>query len=79
MRLKARWLDQHGGRVTQQGVILYVGPSMPPALTDHTTCHSLGLIYYKMYTKHRHELRHARKAWVGTLVDPSLLSALKVL
>jgi hypothetical protein len=35
---------------------------------------ALGLIYYKMYTKHRHELRHTRKAWPGTLVDPCLLS-----
>ncbi len=27
-----------------------------------------------MYTKHRHELRHAKKAWPGTHVDPCLLS-----
>jgi hypothetical protein len=27
-----------------------------------------------MYTTIRHELRHARKAWPGTLVDPCLLS-----
>jgi hypothetical protein len=27
-----------------------------------------------MYTKHHHELRHARKPWPGTLVDPCLLS-----
>jgi hypothetical protein len=27
-----------------------------------------------MYTIIRHELRHARKAWLGTLVDPCLLS-----
>jgi hypothetical protein len=27
-----------------------------------------------MYTKHRHELRLARKARSGTLVDPSLLA-----
>ncbi len=49
---------------------------MPPALTDHTTWPILGLIYYWMYTKHCHELRHARKAWPGTLyiVDPYLLS-----
>ncbi len=32
------------------------------------------LQYYWMDTKHRHELRHARKAWPSTLVDPSLLS-----
>jgi hypothetical protein len=34
---------------------------MPTVLMDHTDPF-LGLIYYKMYTKHRHELRHARKA-----------------
>ncbi len=27
-----------------------------------------------MYIKHRHELRHARMAWTGILVDPCLLS-----
>jgi hypothetical protein len=27
-----------------------------------------------MYTTIRHELRHARKAWPGILVDPCLLS-----
>ncbi len=27
-----------------------------------------------MYAKHRHELRHARKAWPAILVDPRLLS-----
>jgi hypothetical protein len=27
-----------------------------------------------MYTTTRHEVRHARKAWPGTLVDPCLLS-----
>jgi hypothetical protein len=27
-----------------------------------------------MYTTIRHEQRHARKAWPGTLVDPRLLS-----
>ena len=33
------------------------GRSMPPALTDNTTCPGLGgLIYYWMYTKYRHEL-----------------------
>ncbi len=38
---------------------------MPPAMTDHITCPDLVLIYYFMYTKHR----HARKACSGTLVD----------
>ncbi len=32
-----------------------------------------------MYTKHRHELRHARKAWPGTLVDHVLSLVLSVL
>ncbi len=27
-----------------------------------------------MYSKYRHELHHARKAWLGTLVHPRLLS-----
>ncbi len=27
-----------------------------------------------MYTTIRHEIRHARKAWPGTLVDPCLVS-----
>jgi hypothetical protein len=50
------------------------GRSMPPALTDHTTCPGLGLIYYGMYTEHRHGLRRTKKAWHGgTLVDPCLL------
>ncbi len=31
-------------------------------------------IVRSMYTTVRHELRHARKAWPGTLVDPGLLS-----
>jgi hypothetical protein len=30
--------------VTQQGVILYDGWSMPPALTDHTAGPGLGLL-----------------------------------
>ncbi len=62
-------------RVTQHVVILYVmgSPCMPHALTDHNTCPwCLGLIYYWMYTKHRNELRHSRKTWPGTLVDPCL-------
>ncbi len=60
-----------GRRVTQQGGdFVRDRRSMPPALKDHTTCPGLELIYYWMYTKHRHELRHARKAWSGTLVGP---------
>jgi hypothetical protein len=62
-------------RVTQQGSdFVRDRRSMPHALKDHTTCPGLELIYYWMYTKHRHELHHARKAWLGTLVDPCLLS-----
>jgi hypothetical protein len=76
MRPKARGLAQHGGppvwleEIDPAGVILYVtdGPCRP-ALTDHTNCPGLGLIYYSMYTKHRHELHHAKKAWPGTLAD----------
>jgi hypothetical protein len=61
-------------KVTQQAVILnLMDGQMPPALAGHTTCPGLELIYYLMYTKHSHELRHARKAWPGTLVYmPSL-------
>ncbi len=44
--------------MTQQGVILYVMDG-PCRLT------ALELIYYEMYTKHRHELRRVRKAWYG--------------
>ncbi len=52
------------------------GRSMPPALTDHPACPGLGLIYYWKFLKHRHELRHARKACPGTLVGPCLLFGL---
>ncbi len=31
-------------------------------------------VLYYIYTTFRHELRHARKAWSDTLVDPCLLS-----
>jgi hypothetical protein len=70
MRPKARGLAQHGGppgflEESDPAGCDFVcdGRSMPPAPTDYTTC-----------TQHRHELRHARKAWPGTLVDPCLLS-----
>ncbi len=79
MRPKARGLALHGGspgwlEESDPAGCDFVrdGRSMPPALTHHTTC--LGLIYYWMYTKHRHELCHTRKAWPGTLVDSSLCS-----
>ncbi len=60
---------------------------MPPSLTDHTACPGLELLscellanpavvadvqILKMYTKHRHELYHERKAWFNTLVRPLL-------
>jgi hypothetical protein len=66
-----------GWRVTQQGLILYVrdGPCRLPwlALTDHLS--RSGADLFLKYTKHRHELRHARKAWLaGTLVDLTFLS-----
>ncbi len=65
-RPKARGLAQHGGPPgwleesdTARGCdFVRDGRSMPPALMEHSTCPGLGLICYKMYTKHR----HARKA-----------------
>jgi hypothetical protein len=56
--------------------ILYVmdGPHRLAWRSTCTTFPGLGLIYCQMYTKHRHELRHARKAWPGSLVDPCLFS-----
>jgi hypothetical protein len=46
---------------------------MPPALTDHTTCPGLGLIYYQMYTKHRHELLYMEgMAWYSCRTMSSL-------
>jgi hypothetical protein len=81
MRPKARGLSQHGGppcwldeRDSAGCYFVRAGLSMPPALTDHTTCPGPVLIYCWMYTKHLHELRHGRKAWPCTLVDPWLLS-----
>ncbi len=74
LRPKARGLVQHGGRPGR----LVEWPSRvwfcTSALTDHTTCPGLGLIYFWMYTKHPHELCHASKAWPDTLADPCLLS-----
>ena len=56
------------------------GRSMPPSLTDCLELLSCELLanpavvadvqILKMYTKHRHELYHERKAWVKTLVRP---------
>ncbi len=79
MRLKAWCLTQHDGspgwleEIDPAGCyFVCVGWSLPPALMDHTTCPYLGMIYYWMYTKHRHELRHARKAWLFSRPVPSL-------
>jgi hypothetical protein len=51
---------------------------MPPTLTDHTIhlpWSRADTVCYQMYIKHRHELRHARKAHGLLLpVDPGLLS-----
>ncbi len=74
MMPKARGLAQHGGppgwlEESDPAGCYFVrdGRSMP----DHTTCPGLsGAVYYKMYTKHRQELRHAEKAWPGTLSGP---------
>jgi hypothetical protein len=81
MRPKARGLAQHGrppGWLEESDPegcdFVRDGRSMPPALTDHTTCPGLWLLYWWMYSKYRHELNHARKAWLGTLVHPRLLS-----
>jgi hypothetical protein len=65
-------------RVTQQGVILslmvYVACPEGRHHLQYPPC--LGLIFYWMFTEHRQELRHPKKAWPGTLVDPYLLSGL---
>jgi hypothetical protein len=75
MRPKARGLTLHGGppgwlEESEPTGCDFVcdGRSLPPALTDHTTGPGLGQIFYLMYTKHRHELRHTKKAWPGILV-----------
>ncbi len=72
MRPRSTGLAQHGGPPNwleksdpAGGVVLYlIGRSIPPALTDHTSCPDLGMIYYWMYTNYRHELRLPRKAWL---------------
>ncbi len=65
-----RGLTQHGGppgRLEESDPTECDFVRDGPALMDHTTCPGLGLIYYLLYTKHRHELRHARKAWPGSV------------
>jgi hypothetical protein len=78
MRLKARGLAQHGGtpgwlkESDPAGCdSVHDGRSILPAMIDHMTCTGLGLIVYK---KHRHDLRHAGKAWHVTLIDSCCLS-----
>jgi hypothetical protein len=81
MRPKARGLAQHGGPPdwleecdpAARWYFVRDRRSMPPALTDHTTCPGLGLFHYETFTKYRHEPSHGRKAWPGTLVDPCSL------
>ncbi len=63
------------------------GRSVPPAYPYRTGCPDRSFmlscvrmdfpaaVIKEMCTTIRHELRHARKAWFGTLVDPCLLSA----
>jgi hypothetical protein len=58
MRPKARVLTQYGGSPSWLDEsdpagcdFVRDGWTMPPALTDHTTCSGPGLIYYLMYTK----------------------------
>ncbi len=48
----AGWLEE-SDPASAWGVILYVMDSlMPPALTDHTTCPGLVMIYYIECTQH---------------------------
>ena len=57
---------------------------MPPSLTDRTVCSGqeqlscellanpaavANVLAHNVHTKHRHEIYHARKAWVKTLVS----------
>ncbi len=57
MRPKARGLAPHGGplgRLKESDPagcdFVHDGRSTPPALTDHTTCHGLGLSHYTKCT-----------------------------
>jgi hypothetical protein len=86
MRPKARGLEQHGGpsgwleesdpagcefvRYTLRTVHAAC-PDGPHHLPRSVADLLLNLLYTN--TKHRHELRHAWKAWPGTLIDPCLL------
>jgi hypothetical protein len=80
MMPKTRGLVQHGGppgwlEESDPAGCDFVrdGRSMP----DHTTCPGLsGALYYKMYTKHRQELHHAKgdMAWYSSRPMPSLWS-----
>ncbi len=69
MRPKARGLVQHGGLPPSRvWFCMWWTVHFDPWRTTCTFCPGLGLIYYWIYIK------HARKAWHGTLVDPCLLS-----
>ncbi len=73
MRPKATELGQHLGQLEESDLAGYDFVRdwwpMPPAMSNHTACPV-------MYTKHHHELRHARKAWPGAQVDLCLLFAM---
>ncbi len=68
MRPKARILAQHGGPpgwLEESDPAGCDGRSMPPALTDHTTCPRLLLLlvyYYKMYKKYSNMIENTHIA-----------------
>jgi hypothetical protein len=81
MRPKARGLAQRGGppcwlKESDPAGCDFVrdGRSMPPALTDHTTCTGLGLIYYTNVhkTPSRAMSRKEGTAWYSSRPKPSL-------
>ncbi len=82
MRPKVRGLAQHGGPTgwlneSDPSGCDFVrdGPSMPPVLKDHP---GLGCLYTKLNVHKTPSwatcIRHAKKAWSGTLVDPFFLT-----
>jgi hypothetical protein len=82
MRPKARCLTQQGGppgwleeNDPARWDFERDGRSMPPALTDHTTCPGLGLIYYWMYVDKTQSWATSRKegmVWNSNRPMPSL-------
>jgi hypothetical protein len=88
MRPKARGLTQNGGlpgwleESDPAGVILYVMDvpyrlpfrTVPVVLIGAAQLRADGISRCCYIVTIRLELCHARKAWTGTLVDPSLLS-----